>query len=211
MSTVPQLMALPPLGGLLQHYGYLGILVLVFVEGFGVPAPGQTAIIVGAASAARGHLNIAGVAATAFLAAITGDSLGYLIGRTAGRPLLLRYGRYVRITRARLERGERFMTRHGPKVVAVARFIDGMRQLNGVIAGATGMPWRRFVTFNAVGAAAWVGVWATAGYLAGDHIMTIAAAVRRYQWYAITVAVLAVAGYAVLRWARHHRRPDDLR
>jgi membrane protein DedA with SNARE-associated domain len=118
---------------------------------------------------------LAAVAVVAFAAAVTGDSLGYLIGRAGGRRLVLRYGRFVRLTSQRLDKVETFMARHGPKVVAIARFVEGLRQLNGVVAGATGMPWRRFVLFNAIGAAAWVGVWVTAGYLADDHMDQITA------------------------------------
>jgi membrane protein DedA with SNARE-associated domain len=194
------------LSGLLDRYGYLGIAVVIFVESFGIPAPGETAIIVGAVAAGHGRLNIIIVAVVAFLAAVTGDSLGYLIGRAGGRPLVLRFGRYVRLTPSRLDRVEAFMNRHGPKVVVIARFVEGLRQLNGVVAGVTGMPWRRFVVFNAIGAALWVGVWATGGYLAGDHISAIEATVRRYQWYAIAGLVLVVVGYALLHLARRRRR-----
>jgi membrane protein DedA with SNARE-associated domain len=195
-----------PLSGLLDRYGYLGIAAVVFVESFGVPAPGEAAIIAGAVAAGNGKLNILVVAVVAFLAAVTGDSLGYLIGRTGGRPLVLRVGRYVGLTPARLDRVEAFTNRHGPKVVVVARFVEGLRQLNGIVAGVAGMPWRRFVVFNAIGAAAWVGVWATAGFLAGNHIAAIEATVSRYQWYAIAGAVLVVIGYVLLRLARHRRR-----
>lgn len=196
---------------LVAQHGYLGIFVLVFVEGFGVPAPGESAIILGGGYAAHGELNIIGVAVVAFLAAVTGDSLGYLIGRTGGRALVLRYGRFVRLTHVRLARFEAFMGRHGPKVVAIARFVEGLRQFNGIVAGATGMPWRRFVVFNALGAAAWVGVWSAAGYLAGEHVRAIEVGLHRYQWYAIPVVVLLVSGYVVFRVRRRRARPVDPR
>jgi membrane protein DedA with SNARE-associated domain len=198
-------LALPPLSDLIGQYGYLGIAFLVFVESFGIPLPGQTAIILGAAYAARGHLSIAGVAAVGFITAVTGDSLGYLIGRTGGHRLFLRYGRYVGITPERFDRVEKFMARHGPKVVVIARFVDGLRQVNGLVAGATEMPWRRFLLFNAIGAAAWVGVWASVGYLTGDRLPAIEATVRRYQWYAIAAAVLAVGAYIALHLIRRRR------
>ena len=199
--------------GLIEHAGYPGIALIVFVEGFGVPAPGETAIIVGATYAGRGHLNIVVVGVAAALAAIAGDSLGYLIGRTGGRPLVLRYGRYVRLTHERFERMEGFMRRRGPIVVAVARFVEGLRQLNGVVAGASGMPWTRFVLFNAIGAVLWVGVWAPAGYLAGDNLKAIEATISRYEVYAIVLAALAVLGYALwhVRRVRRHRAPAAAR
>ena len=204
-------LALPSLSGLVGHYGYLGLGGLVLAESFGIPLPGETAIIASAVYAGSGRLNIFGVAAVAFAAAVTGDSIGYLIGRSGGRRLVLRYGRYVRLTPARFERVEKFMTRHGPKVVVVARFIEGLRQLNGIAAGATGMPFRRFVLFNAIGAAAWAGVWCTAGYFAGDHITAIEATISRYQWYAIAAAVVATAGYVGWHLARRRRNRTEQR
>ncbi|MFU8872877.1 DedA family protein [Micromonospora sp. SL4-19] len=198
--------AVASLAGLVPHYGYLGLALLVGVESFGVPAPGQTAIIVGAGYAAHGQLAIVGVAVTAFLAAVIGDSIGYLIGRSGGRQIILRYGRYVRLTPERFARLEAVMKRHGPKIVVVARFVEGLRQFNGIIAGATGMPWRRFALYNALGAAAWVGAWATAGYLAGDHIRAILAGLHRFQWYLLTAAALAALAYAGWRLARRLTR-----
>ncbi|WP_432824759.1 DedA family protein [Dactylosporangium sp. CA-092794] len=192
---------------LVGHYGYLGLAVLVLIEGFGVPAPGETAIIIASGFAGHGRLNVFAVGAVAFAAAVTGDSIGYWIGRTGGRRLILRYGRYVRLTEERLARMERFMTRRGPIMVAVARFVEGLRQLNGVVAGATGMPWPRFVTFNAIGAALWVGAWTTGGYLVGDHIPAIEAAAGRYQWYAVAGAVVAVVVWLVLHRVLHRRGP----
>lgn len=203
MSAV--IAALPSFAGLVDRGGYLGLGLVVFVEGFGVPAPGETAIIAVAGLAARGHLNVFVAAAIAFLAAVAGDGIGYLIGRTGGRALILRYGRFVRLDEARLHRMETFMDRHGPKVVTVARFVEGLRQLNGVVAGASGMPWRRFVIFNALGAALWVGAWTTAGYLAGDHLDAITAAVHRYLWYTLAAAALAAAAYLLWHRRRSHR------
>ena len=193
--------------GVVDRFGYFGVAGVVFVESFGVPAPGETAIIAGAAYAGQGHLDVIVVAVVAFLAAVTGDSLGYLIGRTGGRPLVLRFGRHVRLTPGRLDRVETFMARHGPQVVVIARFVEGLRQLNGIVAGVTGMPWRRFVLFNAIGAAAWVAVWTAAGYLAGNHLAAITATIHRYQLWAIAAAVLAGTAYLLLRRVRRRAAP----
>ncbi|MDG4801379.1 DedA family protein [Micromonospora sp. WMMD980] len=192
---------------LVGQYGYPGLALLVGVEGFGVPAPGQTAIVLAAGYAAHGRLTVVGVATTAFLAAVIGDSIGYLIGRYGGRRLVLRHGRRLRLDPDRFARLESVMNRHGPKLVAAARFVDGLRQFNGVVAGTTGMPWRRFVTWNALGAAAWVGLWATVGYLAGDHQRALVVDLHRFQWYLIAAAVVLTLTGVGWRLTRRSGRP----
>lgn len=186
------------------RYGYPGMAGLVFVEGVGIPAPGQTAIILGAMAAGQGHLNVYVVAVVAILATLAGGVIGYTIGRFGGRRLVLRYGYYVGLGEARLRRTEAFMDRHGPKIVAVARFVDGLRQLHALVAGATRMPVRRFVAYSALGSVAWVLTWTTAGYLAGDHIQAVDVLLRRFTWYALAAVVLAIG--AVVLWHRHRSR-----
>ncbi|WP_433305368.1 DedA family protein [Actinoplanes sp. CA-030573] len=193
------------LAPLLDRYGYLAVAGVVGVESFGIPAPGQTILITAAVYAGAGRLNILAVATIGFLAAVIGDNIGYLIGRGGGRRLILRYGSYVRLTPERFHKAEAFFTRQGPKIVIAARFIDGLRQLNGVIAGISGMSWRRFLIYNAVGAALWVGLWTTLGYVAGAHIVTVYDTIKHYQWYAVGVLAAAVAGYLGLRHLRRRR------
>lgn len=193
------------LWGLSGGSGYLTIAMLVLLENFGVPVPGETVLIAGAAYAGQGHLNIVAVAAVAFFAAVIGDNIGYGIGRAGGRRLVTRYGRYLLLTPARFARAERFVARHGTKIIIGARFIEGLRQLNGVIAGTTGMPWRRFLTYNALGAALWVALWTILGSYAGRHLVTIEDDLRHYQWYAITALALLVGAYAGLHLVRRRR------
>ncbi|GAA3061112.1 DedA family protein [Streptomyces glomeratus] len=203
----------PPLPGVLadvapflDHWGYAAVAALVFVEDFGVPVPGETILIVAAAYAGAGRLNIVLVAVVAFLAAVLGDNVGYAIGRFGGHRVVERYGRYVLLTPARVAKAEAFFARHGGKIVTVARFIEGLRQANGIIAGLAGMPWRRFLLFNALGAALWVGVWVTFGALAGAHLETLYPALHRYELYVLVgLAVLVV----LLVARRVHRRRKD--
>jgi membrane protein DedA with SNARE-associated domain len=161
--TAPLPGLLASLAPMLDHYGYLAIGGLLLVEDFGVPVPGETVLIAGAVYAGAGRLNIVAIGVIAVVAAISGDNIGYVIGRWGGRALLARYGRDVLLTGPRLDRAERFFTRHGGKVVVIARFLDFLRQANGIIAGMTGMPWRRFLACNALGAALWAGLWTSLG------------------------------------------------
>jgi membrane protein DedA with SNARE-associated domain len=196
---------LAPLEPLLAHYGYWAVGAVVFVEDFGVPAPGETILLAAGVYAGAGRLDIVAVAAIAFAAAVVGDNVGYLIGRVGGRAFVHRWGRYVFLTPKRFAAAEAFFGRHGGKIVTVARFVEGLRQANGIIAGTTGMRWRRFLAFNALGAALWVGVWATLAYLAGDHITAVYDEIRRYQLYVLIAAALLLAA-VVLRHLLRRRR-----
>jgi membrane protein DedA with SNARE-associated domain len=194
MSATPLPGFLASLAPLLDHYGYLALGGLILVEDFGVPAPGESILIAASVYAGAGRLNVVAVGVIAVLAAIVGDNIGYLIGRSGGHALVLRFGKYVLLTRERLDKAERFFGRYGGQIVVVARFIEGLRQLNGIIAGTAEMPWPRFLVFNTLGATLWVGVWSTVGYLAGNHITSIYDTVTRYSLYVlIALAVLAVA------------------
>jgi membrane protein DedA with SNARE-associated domain len=105
----------------------------------------------------------------------------------------------VLLTPGRLDRATGFFQRHGGKVVVVARFIEGLRQANGIIAGITGMHWARFIAFNALGAALWVAVWTGVGYLSGSHINSIYHTATRYSTY-----LAIVAGALILAYIAHH-------
>jgi membrane protein DedA with SNARE-associated domain len=202
----------PPLPGelatlapVLSHGGYWAIGGLVLLEDFGIPVPGETVLIAGAVYAGAGRLSIVVVWLVAFVAAVAGDNIGYVVGRAGGRPLALRYGRYVFLTPERQDKAEAFFARHGGKVVTVARFVEGLRQANGIIAGITGMRWRKFLIFNALGAALWAGLWVTLGDLAGQHIGTIYTEITRYSLYALIAAGIVVLALAARHVVRHRR------
>ena len=206
----------PPLPGLLaqlapvlDHYGYLAVGGFITLEDFGIPVPGETILIAGAVYAGA-WLNIFVVALIAFAGAVIGDNLGYAIGFFGGRALVLRFGKYVGFTGDRLDKAEAFVDRRGAIVVTFARFIEGLRQANGIVAGTMRMHWLRFLAFNALGAALWVGVWASIGYLAGGHITTIYHAITRYSLYVLIALVVLVAALiirAVIRRRRHADHP----
>ncbi|MFD4655589.1 DedA family protein [Kitasatospora sp. NPDC058444] len=207
--TTPLPGALAGLAPLLDHYGYLAVALLVLLDNCGIPVPGQTILVLASVYAGTGHLDFAAVLVIATGAAALGNSLGYLIGHTGGRAFVHRWGRYVLLTPARMERADGFFARHGGQVVTVARFVDGLRQYNGIVAGTTEMPWRRFWPFNLLGAVLWTAVWGTLGYLAGANIGTVYRTALRYQvWFAVGLGVLVAAFLLrqVLRRRRRRRR-----
>jgi len=199
---------LQSLSPVLDRYGYLAVAVVVAVEGFGVPAPGQIILIAAGVYAASGQLNLFAVLILALLAAVVGDNLGYALGHYGGRPLVRRFGRYVLLTEDRVAATERFFAGRGNTIVLIGRFVDGLRQAIGPVAGLAQMRWRRFLTYNIVGAVAWVGAWVLVGYFAEKHIPTIDAKFRQYETYVLaSVAVVLVALLA--RWLYRRRQALD--
>jgi membrane protein DedA with SNARE-associated domain len=194
----------------LEHYGLWAIALFVFLEDFGIPVPGETVLIAGAVFAGSGRLNIVAVGVVGFVAAVAGDNIGYAIGRFGGRALVERWGRHVFLTKERLDKAERFFTRHGGKIIVVARFIEGLRQANGIIAGITGMRWLKFLAYNALGAALWVGTWVSVGYFAGQHITTVYNAISNYSLYAAIAAVVVIAAWILLHLRKRRRAMSAL-
>ena len=192
------------LSGTLGHYGLWAIGLLITLEDFGIPVPGETILIAGAIYAGAGRINVIALGVVAFVAAVTGDNIGFAIGHFGGRALVLRWGKYVFLTEERLDKAERFFDRRGSIVITFARFVEGLRQANGIIAGITGMHWLRFVIFNAIGAALWVGTWITVGYFAGNNITTVYHYITLYSYYVLAALVVLIVGYII--WRRRRRR-----
>ncbi|HEY1626735.1 MAG TPA: DedA family protein [Streptosporangiaceae bacterium] len=216
------LAAAPPLPGFLNslagpldHYGYWAIALLLLLENIGIPVvPGEFSLIAGAifAGTGRAGLNVVVVAIVAAIASFAGAEIGYLIGRFAGRELVLKFGKYVLIKPHHLDRAESVVARFGGFVVIIARYIVGLREANGIIAGITKMRWTTFTIYNAIGACAWVATWVTIGDLAGDHIDTIYTDVNHYSLYVVAglaVLVIGYVGYRLLRKRKHRQEPAE--
>jgi membrane protein DedA with SNARE-associated domain len=183
---------------LLERYGYPAVFVAIGVEGMGIPAPGQTLLIAAAIEAAHGGLSIVALVALAILAAALGNSIGYLIGRLGGRPLLQK----LPVSEARLERIDALFRRHGGWFILVARFFDGSRQLNGIMAGMLGMPWWRFTVWNLLGAVLFVAVWGGGTWWLDRDIGQVAAILERFEPLVIALLVAALVAGLIYLWRR---------
>jgi membrane protein DedA with SNARE-associated domain len=181
-----------------DRYGYLAVFLTILVEGVGIPAPGQTFLIAAALSAAHGKLSLAWVLILACLAAMLGNTLGYLLGRWGGRRLLAKF----KVRGDRLARLEGKFRRYGGVLVLVARFFDGLRQLNGIVAGMLEMPWKIFMAFNVLGAILWTGVWGLGTYFLDKEIKPVHSAFGLIEPFVVAltlVGCLALAVYLLRR------------
>jgi membrane protein DedA with SNARE-associated domain len=156
--------------GVPSQLGYPALFGLVFAESAGVPLPGETALLTAGVLAGAGHLALPLVVAVAIAAAVTGDTLGYWLGRRGGRAVLTRPGPFAGTRAHALETGERFFARHGAKTVFLGRFVPGVRVAAAALAGAGAMPWPRFAVYNVCGAFAWASTVAGLASLVGPAV-----------------------------------------
>jgi membrane protein DedA with SNARE-associated domain len=180
------------------HHGLPLLFVVVMLESFGIPLPGETALIAFAILASQGNYSIVWVIVVTAAAAIIGDNLGYwLIGRLGGRALFRRWGWLNNYAHRVLPRAEKLMQRHGGKTVFFGRFITVLRYTAAWIAGLGHMPWWRFLFWNAAGGILWaVGV-GLAAFYAGD------AAKHAIETYGLFAAA-GIAAAIVIGWLGMH-------
>ena len=153
---------------LFARYGYAVVFTGVLLENAGVPVPGETMLVAGAALAHFGRLSLFWVIVIAIAGATLGDNVGFFIGRRGGRRLAERHGWRIGLTAARLEEFDRFFERYGARTVFIARFVTGLRVFCALLAGGSGLRWRTFLVYNAAGAVVWATTFGMVGYFLGQ-------------------------------------------
>ncbi|HEV3140590.1 MAG TPA: DedA family protein [Vicinamibacterales bacterium] len=182
---------------LFARYGYAAVFVGVFLENTGLPVPGETMLLAGAALAQFGRLSLAWVIVCAIAGATLGDNLGFFIGRRGGRRLAERF-----IPSARLRDFDRYFEQHGPKTVFIARFITGLRVVGALLAGGSGMRWRTFLVYNAAGAVVWSTTFGVVGYFLGKSWDVL----ERFVGSVGVAGLIAGIGLTIIWFLRGRRR-----
>jgi membrane protein DedA with SNARE-associated domain len=196
---------LEDIGRALGPWTYLLAGVLAFLEAaafLGLILPGETAIIVSGVVAGQGQINIVVLIAVAWACAVAGDLTGYALGRRLGRPFLVRHGPRFGISEERVHQVDRFFAKHGGKAIFVGRFVGLVRSLSPFLAGSSGMPLRRFVPYDVLGAGIQSTILCLIGYIfwhSLDRVLEIAK--QGALALGVTIAVVFALVIAV-RWLR---------
>jgi membrane protein DedA with SNARE-associated domain len=197
---------MPSLDELVQHWGYAAIALLVLLGNIGVPVPEETILALGGYMAWQGQLRVSLVLAVGIVSAVTGDSLGYWMGRRRGPQAIERYAQRWVGGPGVLDRTRAFVRRRGMLAVFVARFVPGLRFLAGPIAGATGMRFEAFAIANVLGAVVYVPLVTAAGwgvgYGLGDHLARLRDVIGALEHVVLAAVVLAIVGTLGLRAIR---------
>ena len=195
------------LQNLVSTHGYWVIALVVGLESMGIPLPGETILVLAAIyAAADPTLNIWLVIVAACVGSIMGDNLGYWVGKRYAYVLLLRYGRHVGMTPARIKLGQYLFREHGGLVVFLGRFVALLRILAAFLAGVNRMRWRNFLVANAAGGILWAATFGFGGYFFGKILFQMHSAVAPVVFVLALGAFFGV-GYVIHRY--EHRLLEE--
>jgi membrane protein DedA with SNARE-associated domain len=196
-------------GGTLGAWTYVVVGGLAFLETgafVGLVAPGETAVIAGGVIAGQGVIEVVPLLLLVWACCVGGDSLSYWIGRRLGRGFLLRHGHRLRVTEDRLERVEGFFERGGGLTIVIGRFIGVVRALAPFVAGASRMPFARFLPYDIVGSGLWASAFVLLGYVSWRNIDRAGEIASRGTF---AIGALAAAGVVAYVAARTLRTADQ--
>jgi membrane protein DedA with SNARE-associated domain/membrane-associated phospholipid phosphatase len=199
------------LGSLAGTSAYLVIAVLAALETaafVGLFVPGELGMLIGGYIASEGHAALVPMMVFAAFGAIVGDNLGYQLGRRLG-PSMKRSRLGRRVGDERWARAEQYLARRGGRAVFFGRFVGVLRALVPALAGASHMPYRRFVVGSALGAIIWAPTIIYAGYLAGSSYRRIERFAGRAGLVVLGLILMVALVAAVGRWVANH--PDEVR
>jgi len=198
----------------IHHWGYLALVLLTVAEAACIPIPSEVTVGYAGALAATGRLNLAVVILLATVGETVGAYIAYVVGRTGGRAFVDRFGRYVLLSHADLDRAENWFERRGEWSVAVGRVVPLVRTFIAFPAGVAEMPPVRFGLLTASGSLVWIGALAGAGYGLGDQWNKLTRGFSTAGYVIGALAVVAIAAFLYHRWhqlrAERHRHSAGL-
>src|SRR5215510_4323815 len=183
----------------LAQWGYAAVFLFGFLEACCVPIPSEITFGFAGVLAAEGHLNIVVVIVVGTIAELVGSFVAYGIGRVGERPLVHRFGRYLLITQADIDRAERFLAGRGIWAIPVGRALPVVRTFVSIVAGFSQVPPLLFGVLSLIGTAAWVTVISLIGYGVGSAWQSVAHGLAVAGYVIFAVAVVGIAAFIVYR------------
>lgn len=185
---------------LIRLVGFFGLMAIVFSETglmVGFFLPGDSLLVTAGVFAANGLLDIYWLPPALVLAAIAGNTTGFLIGRKAGHALYNRPNSFF-FRREHLLRTHEFYERHGGKTIILAQFMPIVRTFAPVVAGAANMPYRRFATFNIIGAVLWINSMLFTGFF----LVRLVPGLEKHIDIVVAVVIFLSLMPAMIAWVR---------
>ncbi|HWR67567.1 MAG TPA: DedA family protein [Desulfomonilia bacterium] len=185
----------------ISQFGYTGILILMFLESTFFPVPSEVVIPPAGYLVAKGEMNLALVIICGVAGSILGALFNYILAIYLGRPLLMKYGKYILFPPERFDRVNAFFINHGEISTFTGRLIPGLRHFISFPAGLAHMNIMRFCLYTALGSAIWVTILAFIGKFVGDNLSLV----KQYSQQAL-VGVCAVLIIVFIIYIRQYRK-----
>ena len=193
----------------LHHWTYLALVVLTVAEAACIPIPSEVTVGYAGYLASTGRVNLVVVILLATLGEMVGAFIAYVVGRTGGRAFVDRFGRYILLSHADLDRAEGWFERRGEWSVAVGRIVPLVRTFIAFPAGVAEMPPVRFGLLTGAGSLVWIGALAGAGYALGNRWNKLTHGFSLAGYVIAALVVLAIAAFLLHRFRqlRAERHP----
>jgi membrane protein DedA with SNARE-associated domain len=190
---------------LIDAFGALGVAFLMALENLFPPIPSELILPFAGFLVGQGELGFLPVLVASTAGSLFGALVLYALGRWGGRNLILRYGRFLRVKEADLDRAEGWFDRYDEWVVLFGRMVPGVRSVVSIPAGMLGTPFVRFVLLTTAGSAAWNALLLGAGWYLGDNWREIADIVGSASNVVLVLVAIALVSTAVWWWHRRRR------
>ena len=181
------------------HAGYAAVILLGFLEACCVPIPSEVTFGFAGVLAYQGHLNLAVIIIAGTLAELAGSYVSWGVGRVAERPVIERFGRYLLITKADIDRTERFLAGKGAWAIPLGRALPVVRSFTAVVAGFAGVRAVRFGVLSLIGTLVYATVITSIGYAVGSAWHTIEHDLSLAGYVLAVLVVMAIVGFVLVR------------
>ena len=195
----------------IQSAGYLAVLLLAIAEAACIPIPSEVTMLFGGALAASGKVNLVGIIAVGVGGEVIGSYISWWLGRTGGRTAVEKFGRYVLLSPADLDRVHGFFERRGPIAVLIGRVLPVIRTFISLAAGTARMKPLIFGVFTFLGSAVWMTGLGIAGYELGPQWQSISKDISGFRYPVVAAVVIALVAHRVHRYRKSRdAAPADL-
>lgn len=192
---------------LIKDFGYLGLFLLIVLESTAVPVPSLLVMPFAgflASDAGGAHFSLPAIIALNSAGALVGSGLSYWFGLAGGKAILLRYGKYIMVRPADLEKTEQFFARYGARTIFIGRFLPVIRHIISIPAGVARMKLAPFFTLTLAGASLWGGGLMVLGYVLGDNWKSVVTTWKKIDIFVAGAIVLTIL-YVTVQFIRKRR------
>jgi membrane protein DedA with SNARE-associated domain len=193
--------------GIVRDMGYPGVFILIMLESTLVPIPSELVMPAAGFMASQGAFSLPVLLLVNSVAALVGSSIGYWVGAVGGKPLLLKYGKFVLVRKHDIEKTETYFARHGKATIFVGRLLPVVRHFISIPAGIARMPLRSFLLQTFLGSTLWGGFLIVLGYELGDHWETVAKQIKHVDLLVGGIIILGLLALAI-RFVVRRRRAE---